>query len=175
MNALTATLAVFWQQRLPRERRIIVAGAALLVIAIVARAALPALLAPWQSQQRVTVLQKEIAQLSAALVEREQLPGDCSALLAIGADSRDQLLAAVAADQGVQLSRIDGAQRSEWQGVAASGDTLLRFALQATSCVGVAVPAAAISINPAATVNSQYRVQLTIADRSTSEGDADGE
>lgn len=169
----------FYRQRQPRERLLIGAGAVLLLLVALFRTVLPVLAGHWQAHQQVAALHREVAALSTALAARQQLPGDCAGLLTSDAGRGQRALTEAANRAAITLRQPPAGGDDLWLASAASGDALLHFALQTSSCLGWSVSVATVAVasldsDGGPSLSSQFEARLKIAAAPQFKGVADG-
>ena len=132
MKQMQARLNEIWQARQPRERKVVIAAAVVLISAAILQQLLPWVAMQWQQHQRSAALQNEVGYLKSALAARQGLPADCS--LSVGQD-----WSAVAKQQGINISVVNPTTATadqHWVAQAATGNALLSFAFLHSSCAG---------------------------------------
>ena len=145
MNSLLERVQQLWAARQPREQRLLLGAAAVLMAVALLRQLLPVAAALYSQQQQIGELREEISWLQEQLAERKSLPADCQPLLAGSASGRHgwQSLVEFAASRAIVL-KADSVEPSQWQARASTGDALIHLLLSASSCAGVELIAASI-------------------------------
>lgn len=174
MKQIQARLNEMWQARQPRERKVVIAAAVVLISATILQQLSPWVAMQWQQHQRGAALQDEVAYLKSALAARQGLPADCT--LSLGQD-----WSAVAKQQGINISVVNSttaAADQHWMAQAATGNALLSFAFLHSSCAGVEVLQGEITrltVNPEDTAaapkaGNSYRALLVTGEQNISQG-----
>ncbi|MFW2421881.1 MAG: hypothetical protein ACN4EJ_04635 [Porticoccaceae bacterium] len=174
MKQIQTRLNEMWQVRQPRERKVVIAAAVVLISATILQQLLPWVAMQWQQQQRSAALQSEVAYLKSALAARQGLPADCTL-------SPDQDWSAVAKQQGINISVVNPTTATtdqHWVAQAATGNALLSFAFLHSSCAGEEVVQGEITrltVSPddtavAPKAGNRYRALLVTGEQSASQG-----